>query len=181
MDTDGTNPRPVFQSGGTSLRDDDYSRYGWSPDGSKIAFGMHPDGSDEFRIYVMNADGTGLRRLTHETGIECECDYFWSPDGTQIAFNRWQYDEAADEWHVRPVGIASVDDGSVRDIGPQPPEQGAEFAFSPDGETITCFPRRSPGLTGSQDEPLLINVTDGSTRTISVGVDSPPDWQRLAQ
>ncbi|RMF05689.1 MAG: hypothetical protein D6768_00775 [Chloroflexi bacterium] len=34
-------------------------------------------------IYVINADGTGLRRVTH--GIDPQL----SPDGTQIAFTRW--------------------------------------------------------------------------------------------
>lgn len=34
-------------------------------------------------IYIINADGTGLRRVTH--GIDPQL----SPDGTQIAFTRW--------------------------------------------------------------------------------------------
>jgi len=182
VDTDGTHVRPVFPSGGTSMRDDDYSGYEWSPDGSKIAFRLHPDASDDFRIYIANADGTGIHRLTKETGTECECDYFWSPDGTQIAFNRWRFDPTTGDWHARPVGIVSVDDGVVRDIGPQPTDQGAEFAFSPDGETMTWFPRRSPDSVGTaKDEPLLLDVASGTSRRISVGVDSPPDWQRLAQ
>ena len=182
VDADGTHVRPLFPSGGTSMRDDDYSGYEWSPDGSKIAFRLHPDASGDFRIYIANADGTGVRRLTKEAGTECECDYFWSPDGTQIAFNRWRFDPTTGDWHARPVGIVSVDDGIVRDIGPQPTDEGAEFAFSPDGETMTWLPRRSPDAIGTtKDQPLLLNVTDGSSRTISVGVDSPPDWQRLAQ
>jgi Tol biopolymer transport system component len=182
MDTDGTHVRPVFPSGGTSMRDDDYSGYGWSPDGSKIAFRLHPDLSDDFRLYIANADGTGMHRLTKETGTECECDYFWSPDGKQIAYNRWRFDESTGEWHARPVGIVSVDDGIVRDIGPQPTDDGAEFAFSPDGKTMTWLPRRSPDTIGTtKDEPLLLDVASGTSRTISVPVDSPPDWQRLAQ
>jgi WD40 repeat protein len=182
LDTDGTHARPVFPAGGTSLREGDYTQYEWSPDGSKLAFRLHPDASDDFRIYIANADGTGVRRLTKETGIECECDYFWSPDSTQIVFNRWRNDPSTGDWHVLPLGIVSVDDGVVRDIGPQPPDEGAEFAFSPDGESITWLPRRSPDAIGTtKDQPLLLNVTDGSSRTISVGVDSPPDWQRLAQ
>jgi Tol biopolymer transport system component len=182
LDTDGTHAHPVFPAGGTSLREGDYTQYEWSPDGSKLAFRLHPDASDDFRIYIANADGTGVRRLTKETGIECECDYFWSPDSTQIVFNRWRNDPSTGDWHVLPLGIVSVDDGVVRDIGPQPPDEGAEFAFSPDGESITWLPRRSPDAIGTtKDQPLLLNVTDGSSRTISVGVDSPPDWQRLAQ
>ena len=182
MDTDGTQARPVFATGGTSMRDDDYTGYQWSPDGSRIAFRMHPDASDEFRIYIVNADGTGLRRLTHETGTECECDMFWSPDSTRIAFNRWRLDPSTGEWGIRPVGIASIADGVVREIGPQPPDQGAEFAFSPDGENMTWLPRRSPDTFGdTKDEPLLLDVSDGTSRTINARVDSPPDWQRLAR
>jgi WD40 repeat protein len=184
MDTEGTHARPVFSSGGTSLREDDYSGYQWSPDGSKIAFRLHPDVSEtpDFRIYIVNADGSGLHRLTHETGIECECDMFWSPDSTQIAFNRWRFDESTGEWHVRPVGIASVADGVVRDIGPQPTDQGAEFAFSPDGASIMWFTRRSPDSIGTtKDEPLLLDIAGGTSRRLNVPVDSPPDWQRLAR
>jgi hypothetical protein len=182
MDTDGTHARPVFPSGGTSMRDDDYSGYQWSPDGSRIAFRMHPDSSDDFRIYIVNADGTGLHRLTHETGTECECDMFWSPDSTVIAFNRWRLDQSTGEWRIRPVGIVSVADGVVRDVGPQPADQGAEFAFSPDGASITWLPRRpSDSIGTTKDEPLLLDVASGTSRRISVPVDSPPDWQRLAR
>jgi hypothetical protein len=80
------------------------------------------------------------------------------------------------------VGIVSVDDGVVREIGPQPTDQGAEFAFSPDGASITWLPRQSPSSIGTtKDEPLVLDVASGASRTISVPVDSPPDWQRLAR
>src|SRR6195256_2920406 len=52
----------------------------WSPDGQKIVFnGLvkgSPDGSD---IYVINADGTGLTRLTTDPADD-SCPA-WSPDG----------------------------------------------------------------------------------------------------
>ena len=50
----------------------------WSPDGRKIAFG----GDGE--IYVMNADGRGLRRLTRNPASDGSPA--WSPDGRRIAF-----------------------------------------------------------------------------------------------
>ena len=57
----------------------------WSPDGSKIAFSNDtagPHGS--FDIYVMNADGSGLRNLTNNQADDVRPA--WSPDGTKIAF-----------------------------------------------------------------------------------------------
>ena len=38
----------------------------WSPDSKRIAFASDRDGNIE--IYVMNADGTGLERLTDTPG-----------------------------------------------------------------------------------------------------------------
>ncbi len=61
----GTNYLPVF-----------------SPDGKQIAFMSGRDGNPE--IYVMNVDGSNLRRLTnHPAG---DTTPTWSPSGSQIAF-----------------------------------------------------------------------------------------------
>jgi Tol biopolymer transport system component len=54
----------------------------WSPDGSQLAFVSDRDGS--YQIYVMRADGTGVRRLTEfPQGAEAPA---WSPDGYWLAF-----------------------------------------------------------------------------------------------
>jgi Tol biopolymer transport system component len=54
----------------------------WSPDGEKIAFESNRDGNSD--IYVMNVDGSNIRRLTTDPAIDCRPA--WSPDGTKIAF-----------------------------------------------------------------------------------------------
>ena len=54
----------------------------WSPDGSKMAFVSNRDGNPE--IYVMNKDGSGLRRMTNSPTVD-EAPT-WSPSGNQIAW-----------------------------------------------------------------------------------------------
>ena len=54
----------------------------YSPDGSRIAFMSNADGNWE--IYMINADGTGLIRLTRDPAADS--DPSWSPDGKKIIF-----------------------------------------------------------------------------------------------
>ena len=54
----------------------------WSPDGSKIAFTSNRDGNPE--IYIMNRDGSGVRRMTNHPSIDVNPT--WSPTGNQIAW-----------------------------------------------------------------------------------------------
>jgi TolB protein len=54
----------------------------YSPDGKRIAFSLM-DGSNT-DIWVMNADGSGARRLTRDPAIDLSPS--WSPDGSRIAF-----------------------------------------------------------------------------------------------
>jgi Tol biopolymer transport system component len=60
----------------------------WSPDGSLIAFtrgtGIR-DGVLVFEVWVMNADGSGERRLASLPTSSAEAPA-WSPDGSQVAF-----------------------------------------------------------------------------------------------
>jgi TolB protein len=68
----------------------DIATQSWSPDGTKLVvewISAHPHGRAGGRqsdIAVTNADGTGLRFLTHTAALETEP--VWSPDGTMIAF-----------------------------------------------------------------------------------------------
>ena len=55
----------------------------FSPSGKRIAFASNTDGNHE--IYVMNADGTGLLRLTRDAADDSAPH--WSPDETKIVFS----------------------------------------------------------------------------------------------
>jgi Tol biopolymer transport system component len=62
MKLDGTGVRQLTGKGGDFADADDAF---WSPDGKRIAFHSNRDGDEE--IYVMNADGGGLIKLTDNT------------------------------------------------------------------------------------------------------------------
>jgi Tol biopolymer transport system component len=71
---DGTDLRRLTRSG-------DPHGPAWSPDGKKIAFVSWSPGSAPNKLYVIDADGTGQRRLTLMAPNEAS----WSPNGA-IAF-----------------------------------------------------------------------------------------------
>ncbi|HEX5840112.1 MAG TPA: protein kinase [Anaerolineales bacterium] len=64
----------------------------WSPDGRQLVFISPCGGRGEFyetiynesSLYIINADGTGLKQLTPSPGSDFEPA--WSPDGKRIAF-----------------------------------------------------------------------------------------------
>jgi TolB protein len=71
-------------------------------------------------IYVVNADGTGLRRLTQ--GM----DPSWSPDGTQVVFARW-----TEPWGIYTINAAGSNEHLLfsSSVARSP-------VFSPDGGQI---------------------------------------------
>ncbi len=72
----------------------------WAPDGKRVAYEceVEPGNRD---ICVINADGSGLARLTNTAGTDSEPD--WSPDGTRILFTS-QRDGNAEIYAMNPDG-----------------------------------------------------------------------------
>jgi hypothetical protein len=104
----------------------------WSPDGRQIAFESNLDGDME--IFVMNADGSNVRQLTHNT--LWDEGPAWSPDGTRFAFSRGADDLHLDIWTMNADGsdarqlttYPGRDESPDWGVNPHPANVGANVA-----------------------------------------------------
>ena len=145
----------------------DVRSYSWSPDGSRVVFASHRDGPSSTEIYVMNADGSGQRRLTFDSGHDSIFDVLpaWSPDGGTIAFvqDRNQHDS---------IRLMNPDGAAQRELV----NVGAvvrHLLWSPDSTRLLYDVANAP--------PARVDVVDvrtGSWRTLTPPArnDFDPSW-----
>jgi Tol biopolymer transport system component len=98
-----------------------------SPDGRQIAFDSDRDG--ERGVYVANADGSGVRRVSGE-GFAAVPN--WSPDGRFLAIVRAERDRSR-VWNIWTVDVAT---GAMRRVTSHRFGQPWSAAWFPDGERI---------------------------------------------
>ena len=96
----------------------------WSPDGSKIV--LKRAGSAEYAIWVMNADGSGLERLTSE--VYDNSDPTFTPDGKHILY-------ASQKGGSSAIWIMNADGSDQRRLTPAALE-AASPDVSPDGSHV---------------------------------------------
>jgi Tol biopolymer transport system component len=139
----------------------------WSPDGQRIAFHSFRDLNAE--LYVMNADGTGLQRLTHSWALDAGAR--WSPDGTRLAFLS---DAAADELINDSVIDLSVIDMATGAITPATEGLGDVrwHDWDPTGNRI-CFIRG--GMNGL-GELWVVDLDTGEMELLFGGPVGLPSW-----
>jgi len=166
-------------SGVRRITDEIWVEYpAWSPDGRKIAFMAQEPGASgldpDYNIYVMNADGSGITKLTNGPGTEGFPA--WSPDGTQIAFSSTQED------------CSNTDDPgclSTGDIGPF----YVLFVMNADGsgqtrltDTFAQLMDWSPNgrfiVFNGRDGLNVIRADGSAVTTVPIALQDPsfPDW-----
>jgi Tol biopolymer transport system component len=176
MNADGSGKRRLTptRNAAPGFRPD--SRPAWSPDGRKIAFETlrhagrfacsdgHPSAGCNWELYVMNADGSGQRRLTRDPGLDRGAT--WSPDGRELLFHRASRPKRG---ALSGFYVMNADGSGQRRLA----AATGTAAWSPDSRMIAL----SRG-SGNARDVYVINVDGSGQRrlTHSPGMDLDPTW-----
>jgi hypothetical protein len=141
-----------------------------SPDGSTVVFTSRRSGNES--LYLIDSDGTDLRRLTAPISDGGDSWAQWSPDGTEIVFA-----SDRDSFGNDNLWIIGADGAGLRQLLDL--EHSAIWpSWSPDGTTIAFV---STTDADSQAFEIYVVGADGSNlRRVTNGVDERdygrPQW-----
>jgi len=157
MNADGSNQTNLTNIGPSW---DEYPA--WSPDGRQIAFTSDRD-NVYCQIYVMNSNGSAVRRLTHTLGVADNWAPVWSPDGTKIAFTSNR--------DGNPEIYVMNSDGTNPVRLTNNPSWDLDSAWSPDGSKIAFVTNRD---YVNDLEVYVMNADGTNQRNITNNFQSAP-------
>lgn len=155
VDNNGENASLLYTGADTIVAAD------WSSDGNTIAFAMAVNIPNEYQIFLMGADGSNVRQLTHNlAGIGGSLD--WSPDGRYLLI----YAGPDGDKDIFRIDVAAQTATQLTDGG-----NNAASSYSPDGQWIAFN-----SLRNNDQADIFIMRADG-TDLRQVTTNPEPDWQ----
>ena len=115
-----------------------------SPDRTRIAFSSNRAGGGDYDLYLMDAAGGGIRRLTRDAGTDGSP--VWTPDGSKLVFTSAR--SGVPQIYVMPADSGEAQPLTSSAGGNQAP------AVSPDGHTIA-----------------FVSIRDGAPRIYRMALD----------
>jgi hypothetical protein len=155
----------------------------WSPDGKRIVFShlvFYTGGVERDAIYVMNADGSGLRNVTSKKGEGVDYWPTWAKDGKIYFYRLNPGGKPAAEFSVNPDGSGLKRLMSLGDI-----EHFLKYGLSPNSKEVALHDLKTdrlevvPVRSGGAPVTLLYPVAD-YTEDPTVDVSWSPDAKALA-
>ena len=139
----------------------------WSPDGSQFTYWRYPYEEGQptgTGVFVMNADGTGERRLTDPAMVAGEPD--WSPDGEWIVFDTYPLHEfqccqVSNLYRMHPDGsgmepLTHYVTDDLRATQPRYTPDGAWIVFT----AATRFTRGLWAIPAAGGEPIILTAAN---------------------
>ena len=109
----------------------------YSPDQKQVAF-ARSDSTRQLQIWVMNADGSGERQLTHFRAEDGSPQWpAWSPDGARLAIQSGRYNRQTPTENTAHIWLIDVKTGAATRLNPHDkPYLDETPSWFPDGKRI---------------------------------------------
>jgi TolB protein len=154
---DGTSPRTLVSGRGMAFNGT------WSPDGRRIAYSWI-DSTRAMQVWIVNADGTGARQLTHFTESEGRPQWpSWSPDGSRLAVQAGVRTGTGPGEITSHIWLIDVQTGLAKKLAPHDAKYLDETpSFFPDGSRIAFQSDRTGRM-----EIWVMNVDGTNPRQVT--------------
>ncbi|MCC3404078.1 MAG: PD40 domain-containing protein [Microcoleus sp. PH2017_10_PVI_O_A] len=154
----GTKLVRNLEVGGQPAKTEISSPFYLSPDGEQVAF------VKDKNIYKMNADGSGMTKLTKSSGEYTSggSELVWSPDRAKIAFLSGTYPQ-------QQVYTINADGTNLKNLTNNPQNQvyNVKLFWSPDSSRIAYYQGKTGDLSGDEQDIWAIDLNSGTAKNLT--------------
>ncbi|MEG4235938.1 DPP IV N-terminal domain-containing protein [Microcoleus sp. Pol11C3] len=156
-----------WELGGRPAKTEISSVFYISPDGQQVAF------VKDQNIYKMNADGSGMTKLTKSPGdYTSASELVWSPDSTKIAFLFGAYPK-------QQIYTINANGSNIKNFtnNPQNEVYSGQLFWSPDSTRIVYYGGKAGDLSGEKQDIYLLDINRGTAKNLT---QKPGNYNELS-